>query len=78
MAHAKADPQVILQKLGWEITLKPHQVTAVNAALKGEDVLVVLPTGYGKSIIYICLPAVMEQVSEFLEEHNMSPDRLIF
>ena len=33
-------------------TLHPEQVEAMRAVLQGRDTLVVLPTGYGKSLIY--------------------------
>ena len=35
-----------------EFTLKPEQEIAVRAQLDGKDVLAVLSTGYGKSLIY--------------------------
>lgn len=35
-----------------EFILKPEQEAAVRALRKGQDVLAVLPTGYGKSLIY--------------------------
>ena len=35
-----------------DIVLKPEQDSAVRALLSGRDVLAVLPTGYGKSLIY--------------------------
>ena len=35
-----------------EFTLKPEQEVAVRALLDGRYVLAVLPTGYGKSLIY--------------------------
>ena len=37
---------------GTEIVLKPEQESAVRALLADRDVLAVLPTGYGKSLIY--------------------------
>ena len=37
---------------GREIVLKPEQESAVRALLADRDVLAVLPTGYGKSLIY--------------------------
>ena len=37
---------------GGEIVLKPEQESAVRALLADRDVLAVLPTGYGKSLIY--------------------------
>ena len=35
-----------------EFTLKAEQESALTAILAGRDVLAVLPTGYGKSLIY--------------------------
>ena len=35
-----------------EFKLKPEQEVAVKSLLDGKDVLAVLPTGYGKSLIY--------------------------
>lgn len=37
---------------GREIVLKPEQESAVRALLADRDVMAVLPTGYGKSLIY--------------------------
>ena len=37
---------------GSEFRLKQEQEVAVRALLDGKDVLAVLPTGYGKSLIY--------------------------
>lgn len=36
---------------GWS-TLRPGQAEAIQCLLDGEDVLAVMPTGYGKSAIY--------------------------
>jgi ATP-dependent DNA helicase RecQ len=38
-------------RFGWR-SLRPGQVEAVRALLKGKDVLVVMPTGAGKSAVY--------------------------
>ncbi|XP_057299493.1 uncharacterized protein LOC130630113 [Hydractinia symbiolongicarpus] len=43
--------------------LKPKQVQCFEALLKGRDVVAVLPTGYGKSLIFQILPDVMPQKS---------------
>ena len=37
---------------GREIVLKPEQESALRTLLADRDVLAVLPTGYGKSLIY--------------------------
>ena len=38
--------------------LKERQVEAVEAFIKGHDMFISLPTGYGKSVIYAVLPIV--------------------
>ena len=39
-------------RLGHEIKLKDEQNQAIEHVLNGRDVLVVLPTGFGKSLIF--------------------------
>ena len=41
-------------------SMYPEQRTACEYILKGRDVFVTFPTGFGKSIIYQCLPSVMK------------------
>ena len=41
-----------LRDVGRESVLKPEQESAVRALLADRDVLAVLRTGYGKSLIY--------------------------
>ena len=41
------------------ITMKDEQEYALTEFLSGEDVLAVLPTGFGKSLIYQLAPLVM-------------------
>lgn len=40
------------KNLKFPVEIKPEQLQAVEALLKGSDVLAVLPTGYGKSFIF--------------------------
>ena len=40
------------------INLKPKQVKRLEAIYSGRDVIAVLPTGYGKSIIFYLLPGL--------------------
>ena len=47
--HALADLNVVVTR---EFTLKPEQEVAVRGLPDGKDVLAVLPTIYGKSLIY--------------------------
>ena len=49
-------------QLGFD--LKDKQMEAIVSILRGEDVLVVLPTGYGKSIIYGCLPNALKSIHQ--------------
>ena len=41
-------------------SMYPEQRTACEYILNGRDVFVTFPTGFGKSIIYQCLPSVMK------------------
>jgi len=43
--------RIARDRFGWR-TLRPGQSDAVRALLKGQDVLVVMPTGAGKSAVY--------------------------
>ena len=49
LVRALADLNVVARS---EFKLKPEQEVAVKSPLDGKDVLAVLPTGYGKSLIY--------------------------
>ena len=50
-----------LKDLGFQ-SLKLKQKEAVEAFVKGRDVFVALPTGYGKSIIYAILPTLFNKI----------------
>ena len=43
-------------------SLKPKQLDAIDAFLKGNDVFVSLPTGYGKSLIFAMLPSLFDRL----------------
>ena len=50
-----------LQSIGkGDLTLKKQQVESVRYVYDGKDVFVWLPTGFGKSVIYECLPFVIK------------------
>ena len=53
----------IIVKLGFD-ALKEEQKVAVLSFLSGRDVSVSLPTGYGKSLCYGCLPWVFNSLKE--------------
>jgi len=44
------------------VILKPKQREAIESFLSGKDTMVVLPTGYGKSIIYAALPWIFDKL----------------
>jgi len=47
--------------LGLE-ALKPKQREAIQSYISGNDTFVVLPTGYGKSVIYVALPVIFDKL----------------
>ena len=49
----------VVQSLGLK-DLKQQQQGAIMHFISGRDVFVALPTGYGKSLIYACLPQVFD------------------
>ncbi len=50
-----------LQKLGYE-RIKPEQLTAIQSLLKGINVFMSVPTGFGKSLVYQLLPFCAERL----------------
>ena len=42
--------------------MKPKQREAIFTYISGKDTLVVLPTGYGKSLVYVILPFVYNKL----------------
>ena len=49
------------QALGYQ-QMKPQQLEVVQSFVKGNDVFGVLPTGFGKSLCYGCLPLVYDRL----------------
>ena len=46
------------ERLGY--VLKEEQRKVVSSFVSGEDVFGILPTGYGKSLCYTCLPEIFD------------------
>ena len=44
------------------IKLKTKQKAALNHILNGKDVFAVLPTGYGKSLLFVLPPLLLNEV----------------
>ena len=42
--------------------LKPEQLDVLFTFVKGRDVFAVLPTGFGKSLCYACLPRTFDEI----------------
>ena len=53
----------VLLRLGYSYP-KPAQVEAVTTFILGRDVFLSLPTGYGKSLCYSCLPLVFDMIKQ--------------
>ena len=51
-----------LKKYWNQIELKPKQIEVINELLLGNDVIGLLPTGYGKSMCYILPPLIKKKV----------------
>ena len=56
-----------VRELGYQ-DVEPDQMKVVEAYVQGRDVFAVLPTGYGKSLGYSCLPIVFNKLTEGHEE----------
>ncbi|KAL5517203.1 hypothetical protein EMCRGX_G002703 [Ephydatia muelleri] len=41
--------------------MKPEHVEVAVALIEGRDVFAILPTGFGKSLCYACLPVVFDK-----------------
>ena len=64
MKRIQTHIQVLDYKLySQNVKLKDEQFCAVESVLRGKDVLAVLPTGFGKSLIYQIFPDVFDYMS---------------
>ena len=50
-----------LDKANISYTLRPKQIETLYELFRGVDTVAVLPTGYGKSIIFQLLPFMMQK-----------------
>ena len=55
-------------RLGYARGMKEEQLEVLVAFLSGSDVFAVLPTGFGKSLCYVCLPFAFELLGETEEK----------
>ena len=47
----------------YDFTFKEKQLTAIKSIIDNKDTFIVLPTGYGKSKIYVHFPEIYELVN---------------
>ena len=62
MEQLKGAIEGALTKRNLSIALKKEQMECVSSILDGRDVLAVLPTGYGRSLIFQLLPDIYDQL----------------
>ena len=62
-ALSKALSRLNILREDREIVLKPEQETAVSESLHGRDVMAVLPTGFGKSMIFTVFALARQELS---------------
>ena len=62
MERLKSAVQGALTKRNLIIALKKEQMECVSSIVEGRDVLAVLPTGYGKSLIFQLLPDIFDHL----------------
>ena len=46
------------------LSLKEEQREVITNFVQGKDVFAVLPTGFGKSLCYACLPFIFDTIME--------------
>ncbi len=56
----------VKEKYNIPFELKPEQIKPLEIILKGEECFTFIPTGYGKSLIYMLTPLLMDEVSKLV------------
>ena len=59
------------------ISVKPKQLQALQSILKGKDTLCILPTGFGKSLIYQMIPASFTKMFSSDDFHVSRPTVIV-
>ena len=59
---SKAITYLSIRKENREVVLKKEQETAVKELLAGKDVMAVLPTGFGNSLIFTVFTLAREEI----------------
>ena len=58
------------EELGYR-SMKPKQLQVVLKFVEGSDVFAVLPTGFGKSLSYACLPLAFDSILNSKRGHSI-------
>ena len=53
--------ETVARSLGYT-QLKREQQMVINSFVSGNDVFAVLPTGFGKTLCYACLPSIVDSL----------------
>ena len=67
----------VLSKLPLIDSLKDEQRTALKESIGGKDVMALLPTGYGKSLIYQMAPLVAKETGRVRDPIVMVVSRIV-
>ncbi|KAL3870211.1 hypothetical protein ACJMK2_038290 [Sinanodonta woodiana] len=62
MALFESEILRIKSKYGLSVTLKLHQEAIIRHLIERKDVFVLLPTGFGKSLTYILVPLLLDEL----------------
>lgn len=62
---------IAIQKLGYS-SLKKEQLDVIVGFLNGRDVFAVLPTGFGKTLCYACIPLVFDSIDQACDQRSSS------
>ena len=60
-----------VNKLGFS-SVKPQQMMAINEFINGQDVLMILPTSFGKTMCFTFLPMAVIHFKELLQMFLLS------
>ena len=59
------------KELGYP-AMKPEQLDVTTAFIEGRDVFAILPTGFGNSLCYACLPVAFDKISMNTQGYSIS------
>uniref|UniRef100_A0A1X7UG53 DNA 3'-5' helicase n=1 Tax=Amphimedon queenslandica TaxID=400682 RepID=A0A1X7UG53_AMPQE len=63
--------EVAAIEIGYD-RLKAEQMQVISKFVEGNDVFAMLPTGFGKSLCYLCLPIVFDMLQDNFRQEDLS------